>query len=825
MRLAHQGAVYLAAPGSEIRRSLIDTTGPISTNFTSSYPALGLAGGTLAEDVLVRRSGHNGVFIGGAAHIPGDSIRLRRVQILNGVGAGLHAEGGYLYADSGTVTISGNAYPFYGYIDNFARLAKDTLSQLKLMGNTDSLAVIIGRSDRGFRGRMAAGLPDTLWSIKQLRWRVVHNVYIDTLGRFQPRPGSRITFSWGGMIFQRGGRLHARGTGADTIVFQKESPTSGHFNGIALMEAVGTAQDSSYAINTRFSAIESCQWASLGCAALATQGRHVLIVDSSHFRQSTYGAVHLAAPGSRISRTRIDTAGAAGSASYAALALNHRTLAETTTVRRAGGTGVFIGGAAHIPGDSVRLRQVQILNGLGAGLHAEGGYLYADSGTVTISGNAYPFYGYIDNFARLAKDSLSQVNLLGNTDNVAYIIGRGDRPLRGTPGVHTNAAPLTLRAIRQLRMEFRNQTYIDTLARFEPGRGSLITFEWGGLIFRHGGTLSAIGAAGADSIRFRPARTGVQFYGMAFEDPGVSTAAFTPTPPPVATSTLSFVNVDSTSGQSSAFGCCAAIIAATRHRISVSDSRLRRNATGAIRLEAPGSAINRVRVDTTGPTTPYSAVVVNDSVNVTDLTIYRSGQHGFYTLGRGINVLRLHVRQSLGYGLVIAVNNASGSRGLLLRDSTLTGQLSFTADSNAAGGVFVDADSVTLRNCEVRDNGSTTAHHGITSHSNGTITRLVVNNCNLINNAGFGVNNGSLTNAAYLIDATNNWWGDPAGPTGTSGDGVSANVNTTPVCTASCTTTAFGPMGSGMPPAPALPPSDQRSRGILKARRRNRLKR
>ena len=48
-----------------------------------------------------------------------------------------------------------------------------------------------------------------------------------------------------------------------------------------------------------------------------------------------------------------------------------------------------------------------------------------------------------------------------------------------------------------------------------------------------------------------------------------------------------------------------------------------------------------------------------------------------------------------------------------------------------------------------------------------------IHECNLERNAGLGVDNfGTAT-----VDARRNWWGDPAGPHGPAGDGVSGNVD------------------------------------------------
>jgi hypothetical protein len=54
-----------------------------------------------------------------------------------------------------------------------------------------------------------------------------------------------------------------------------------------------------------------------------------------------------------------------------------------------------------------------------------------------------------------------------------------------------------------------------------------------------------------------------------------------------------------------------------------------------------------------------------------------------------------------------------------------------------------------------------------------TVRVVRINDCNLEHNAGLGVRNHSQV----VADATRNWWGDPEGPTGPAGDGVSARVD------------------------------------------------
>jgi hypothetical protein len=69
-----------------------------------------------------------------------------------------------------------------------------------------------------------------------------------------------------------------------------------------------------------------------------------------------------------------------------------------------------------------------------------------------------------------------------------------------------------------------------------------------------------------------------------------------------------------------------------------------------------------------------------------------------------------------------------------------------------------------VSNCEVVESGG----DGVQVRSAG----VRITNCNIVGNAGVGVHNFH----AEPVDARGNWWGDPAGPFGPNGTGVSGNV-------------------------------------------------
>jgi hypothetical protein len=86
-----------------------------------------------------------------------------------------------------------------------------------------------------------------------------------------------------------------------------------------------------------------------------------------------------------------------------------------------------------------------------------------------------------------------------------------------------------------------------------------------------------------------------------------------------------------------------------------------------------------------------------------------------------------------------------------------------------AAAVAIEAAAVLVSQCEVT--GARGDGFRVT-----TATSLRIIDCNIEQNAGFGVNNLH----GDPLDARNNWWGDPAGPAGPAGDGVSGNVLVAP---------------------------------------------
>jgi hypothetical protein len=148
------------------------------------------------------------------------------------------------------------------------------------------------------------------------------------------------------------------------------------------------------------------------------------------------------------------------------------------------------------------------------------------------------------------------------------------------------------------------------------------------------------------------------------------------------------------------------------------------------------------------------------------------------------------IRQIRGPGLSLSAT-ARGSRILRSRIDTVRSVLTsgagvaisapdveFSSAVHGAGTLGIQvtagATNVSFDHCEVTGSGA----DGVT-----TDAVIAIHNCNFSDNVG----NAVAATSGVTVDATNNWWGDPAGPTGPAGDGVSGNVNYTPFLTSKVT--------------------------------------
>jgi hypothetical protein len=93
---------------------------------------------------------------------------------------------------------------------------------------------------------------------------------------------------------------------------------------------------------------------------------------------------------------------------------------------------------------------------------------------------------------------------------------------------------------------------------------------------------------------------------------------------------------------------------------------------------------------------------------------------------------------------------------------------SFNPNAVPIAGIALNASDIHIDDCDVNDN----EHDGIRVMSGANVQ---IHGCNLERNGGSGV----VNLASPVVDAQRNWWGDPAGPEGPAGDGISGNVDAT----------------------------------------------
>lgn len=155
-------------------------------------------------------------------------------------------------------------------------------------------------------------------------------------------------------------------------------------------------------------------------------------------------------------------------------------------------------------------------------------------------------------------------------------------------------------------------------------------------------------------------------------------------------------------------------------------------------------------------------------------------------IGRGaVNIEHTLIRQITGAGIVFwyynyasriahTVVDSAGLDGTSAAVYLGGGRLESTVVRHSgAAAIQVEARyaQVRIRACDVygsRGDGIVVVPR--------TTAGAPIHGCNLHDNDGSAVNNQSNV----VVDATGNWWGDPAGPLAPGGDGVSANVDYTP---------------------------------------------
>ncbi len=319
--------------GAHVRlsRSTIDTVPTGTAGLLLSSP-------TLVESVVVRRTAGIGIYIFGAGAVLDNVSVLEpqtlgiHVQVGHPVLKGVVIDGAGSYGiltessiDSASTPIrirNGKSYPILMDPWSFTAAYATREDQDYLLGNArDTLRFLPG----------AFAAPTTYR--RDLPW--VINGPTAIRARLDIDPGARLEFSAGGRFgFYGGGYVVARGTPAQPITFTAKDPTS-PWEGLRFEDTPG---DTSVITN----AVIEYAGGTTALRAVRTTATHPVVIDSTVIRQSKFGAVTLLAPGSRVSRSAIDTT---TDASMDALELGDRVTLESTTIRGSARSGVLVSGA------------------------------------------------------------------------------------------------------------------------------------------------------------------------------------------------------------------------------------------------------------------------------------------------------------------------------------------------------------------------------------------------------------------------------------------------------------------------------------------------
>ena len=352
----NQEGLYLSGWASSLRRSRVDTvTGPNS--------AVTMGRRTTFQQTVIR--GAAGV---GLAVLGTDSISLLGGRIEGSGGPGLVVttpETGFLSTQPVRVT-AGAGYPAQLEVGAFARIYSLSY-QDSLLGNARDTVVVTG-------GTLWTGVA---FAAPALPWRVTGRIDLVTRGAIVARPGATLVMEPSAVIVaDSGGQVSARGTQAAPVRFTGSAWYGIDLKGTPWRTFQGPFRDGvSYLTNAR---IEG----TVGVAVMSHHP-HPVVIDSTVFRQNG-AAAWLMSTRSRISRSRVDTT----LIDDPAVVLNGGATLESTLIRGSAGDGLWITPFGGIVQSceiresarvgirlftSTTIRNCNLVNNAGAGLHRDGG--------------------------------------------------------------------------------------------------------------------------------------------------------------------------------------------------------------------------------------------------------------------------------------------------------------------------------------------------------------------------------------------------------------------------------------------------------------------
>jgi hypothetical protein len=325
-RRAGQG-LYLLGRGASISRSRVDTT------LSVSYPAVTL--GTLGrfENTVIRGAAGVGLRLAGTH---GVSLLGGRIEESGGTGLVVTTTGAGFLATTPIRVIGGAGYPAELVVSAFPRIYPTVATQDSLLGNARDTLVVSG----GILQQFA-------YPVQKLPWRITGPIVVQYIGILNPHPGASLTFTPGaGITARNGGRVVARGTQAAPVLFTAADTTWG-WSGIWLE---GSPSLGSYLTNVRVEYKREVY-----PPVVTAIDSHTVVIDSAVFRQNV-SSISLSSPGSRISRSRVD------STRYTAVYLSSTAKIESTRIRGTDGPGLTI------DSNQVQVVSCEIRDGTGNGI-------------------------------------------------------------------------------------------------------------------------------------------------------------------------------------------------------------------------------------------------------------------------------------------------------------------------------------------------------------------------------------------------------------------------------------------------------------------------
>jgi hypothetical protein len=302
------GGVRLAGRASSFSRSRVDTT----TN--RDIAAITLGDSARFEQSAIRGAAGTGMLIEGMA-----GIHVLGGRIEGSAGTGIRAPNSLGIVGAAPVrVVGGSSYPIETTAPLLQSLYTTGAQQDSLKGNARDTVVMLGGLLKAV-AYVRAGLP----------WHVKAPITVGGGGLLRGQPGSLLVLDPGvGITTSSTGRVYLRGSPLDPVVLTADDPARG-WGGITLD---GAPVHTSYVTNARLEHV-----AYLNTAVVA-QSAHAVVIDSTVLRQNGQ-AVALWSPGSRLSRSRVDTTLASAAP---AVILGSSALMESTRVRSSSGEGVSI---------------------------------------------------------------------------------------------------------------------------------------------------------------------------------------------------------------------------------------------------------------------------------------------------------------------------------------------------------------------------------------------------------------------------------------------------------------------------------------------------